>query len=654
MANTSKHKTLHVDFETASEAELTDVGASKYSKHPTTIVTILSYRFDEGPIIRVTLPKREDLPTEISDHINRGGVLEAWNASFEVAIFKNYFGLDIPVNQISCTMQRAMYAGYPAKLGDAGDAMGVEVVKDKSARALMMKMAKPRKATKKRAQSWWYDDAPELLEPLGDYCDQDVAAEIAASETLPQLPPREVVISQLYRLINSRGLRMDVALIEQMIALVENTGEKERARVEEITRGAVTNVATQTKRLTEWLKPHGVPSLGKEILAEQLQREDLPAEVMEVLQIRSDFAKSSVAKLRTMKDWLEEDDRARGLLQYYGAKTGRWSGRGPQPQNYFKSVIKDVSAAIESIQQGMGAQGIELFHGPVLDVVASCLRGTIIPSEGKTFAVLDLNAIEARTAAWVAGQNDVVDVFKAGQDVYQHVADKLNLGSRQAGKVATLGLTYSMGPQKFIDYAAGYGLELTLEKAEEIVSAWREGNAQIVGLWRRIDECVRAVIHSAVEHPTRKARMQVNDWLSVQVSPARNGQPLMTLELPSGRLLFYRNIAIELDPRSDRMSIAYDAKGKIWGRQYTYSGKIFENLNQAIARDVMCEMMLEIEKQKLGEIVLSVHDEVLVEVPDDLAKERFEAINSCMNTTPSWAPGLPVKAAGGLMKRYSK
>jgi DNA polymerase len=217
-----------------------------------------------------------------------------------------------------------------------------------------------------------------------------------------------------------------------------------------------------------------------------------------------------------------------------------------------------------------------------------------------------------------------------------------------------LGLGYSMGPERFVEYAAGYGLELTQERATEIVTQWREANSNISGLWRRIDDCVKEAINSAERSPAKKALVRINAHLLVRVSPARNGQPLLTIQLPSGRRLFYRNIGFDEDPRKDRPSLAFDGYSKMWGRQFTYAAKLFENINQAFARDVLCEMMLEIERRELGEIVLTVHDEVLVEVPDEVADERFAAINEIMNTTPSWAPGLAVKAAGSVMGRYAK
>lgn len=316
---------LHLDFETFNTLDIGDVGAWVYSRSPTLEVTVAAWAFGEGEVKSARLLGRGDLPNEITDHIAAGGKLAAHNANFELCILENYFGVAVPFRDVICTMQKAVYAGLPKSLLDAGRVAGAAEIKDETAKKVMQKLAKPRAGTKKRPQSKWHEDQPELLDILEEYCRQDVRAERALDRMLPELPAGEFEITVLDREINRRGLKFDRAFIEAMIRVVESTGHEEAAAVEKITQGAVTNVATQTARIMQWMDGRGPASLGKEIIEDFLTRDNVDADIRTVLEARVKGAKSSVAKLYTALDWMDErDDRARGLLQYYGARTGRF------------------------------------------------------------------------------------------------------------------------------------------------------------------------------------------------------------------------------------------------------------------------------------------------------------------------------------------
>lgn len=657
--------TLFIDFETACALDLKKSGASRYSRDPSLIVTVIGWAFDNEPEQAETVltlgPRR--LPPEVEKHIRDGGMVSGWNSrGFESNIIRNYFGLPLPPTQVIDTMQAALHAGLPAALGDAGMALGLAIVKDATAHRLMLQLARPRAIRPDGSCRWWHEEDAEKLERLRLYCAQDVASERAIAKAIPKLPEREVQISLLDARANEKGVRVDVPVVRRMIAIADASTKKLNAECNQITNGAVTSPGSQTARLLAWLGDHSPGDLTKDTVAKALARDDLPAHVRRVLEIRQLAAKSSIKKLQAVLSCIDDDDAIRGMLAYYGAaRTGRWAGRLFQPQNLPRPSLEHPDLAIDAIADGADADWIEMLFGPPLEVVSSCLRGILIPRPDHAFVVFDLSQIEARMIAWLAGQQDTVAVFARGDDVYTFTARKLGLNSRQEGKVAVLGLGYGMGPNKFIDTAATYKLTYTVEQAEKIVRDWREANPHIVQFWWALDRGAKQVISDAEKAFNRRASLKINDYITLDVNPASNGSPLMTIRLPSGRRLYYRDIALEKNPgatnRLADKSVTYSGTNQItrkWDRIRSYGGRIAENSCQACARCVVAEMALEIERKRLGDVILSVHDELIVEVPLADAQARYEAIEKVMNTTPSWAPGLPVKAEGHILMRYGK
>jgi DNA polymerase len=330
---------LSLDFETCAnpDANVKKVGASRHSRDPSTIVTVAAYAFGNGPVKSVLLPPRgpNGLPQEVVDHIAKGGVIHAWNAAFEAAILTNYFGLTVNPSSLVCTMQRALNAGLPAALDDAGDALNLKIRKDAGGKRLMMQMSKP-----KPDGTCWHDTDYSKLLALRDYCQRDVEAEREVHKFVPELSPGEQDVSLLDRVTNNRGIRIDIPLIHELIGIANQETADLNRKCSNITAGAITSPGTQTAKLTQWFSDRGHPitDIGKETIAETLltaMDAGLPLDVIEVLAIRQKVAKSSVGKLKAMLACVDDDERVRGTLQYYGAsRTGRFSGRLIQPQNF--------------------------------------------------------------------------------------------------------------------------------------------------------------------------------------------------------------------------------------------------------------------------------------------------------------------------------
>ena len=537
---------LHIDFETTSRLDLGKVGASRYSRDPSTVVLCVAWAFDDEPTQSFILPPRNWLPVELCYHLMHGGAFAAWNTNFETSLLENYFDLRIDHAQTVCAMQRALYAGLPAKLEKAGPALKLGIVKDMVGERLMKQMMKPRKDG-----SFWHNDpveGPAKLDRLADYCRTDVEAERAVMAVIPDLPDSEKEVSKLDFEANRRGIRLDLPLIEKLIDIAGTATKNLNGECLILTKGAVSSPGTQRDKLLNWLRNEGmvISDLGKESVAETLETPTHPGATRVVLSIRQKVSKSSVAKLQAMLRTVDADERVRGTLQYYGAgRTGRWSGRQIQPQN-FPRPEGYANAAVDGVMQGLDAEGLRLFYGEPLDVVSSCLRGCLIPEGGKTFFVYDLAQIEARVLAWLADQNDVLDAFRAYDsgatkaDIYEFTATKLGLGSRPAGKVAVLGLGYGMGHVHFVDFAKGYGVRLTPEESADIVFNWREANPMIRKFWWGLDAAAkRAIEHPGLEVVVGRTKLKVRDSY---------GRRVMLIRLPSGRLLYYRNPRLDTDP----------------------------------------------------------------------------------------------------------
>jgi DNA polymerase len=643
---------LRIDFETASTCDLKRAGAWVYSLHPDTRVLCMAWAFDDETVC-VWRPG-QIFPQRVTDHVKAGGEVHAWNALFEFCIWNNALWralISLPkvtLTQLHCTMACAAYYGLPMSLDMAGPASGAGVHKDKIGHALMLRMSRPRST--KPAVTWWHETDHIKYDRLCLYCADDVRTERAVAGTLPPLPASERLVWLMDARMNMRGLMIDRPLVVRLMDIADAEVARLSQELAVVTGGAVTSV-TKTEALKVWLRNLGhsqVDSLAKDSMGDLLNDVTIQGNARKALLIRQEAAKTSTAKLQSMLDCSDPyDDRVRGLVMHYGAtRTGRWAGRLVQVQNLPRPVRGvRVELFIQHVQQGMDVETLRFVHGNLLDAVSSSLRGCFMAAPGMGFAVCDYSAVEARVIAWLAGQTDLLDVFRRGEDVYLYTAAKIGSVDRTLGKVATLGLGFGMGWVKFIESALTYGLTLTAELAQAVVQAWRQANRKIVAFWYDLEQAVRDAIES--HHETKVGAVTV-----------RMGRGLMTghllIWLPSGRPLVYRNARLETV--NGRSQITYDGLDQYtrqWTAIRTYGGKLAENVTQAVARDLLADAMLETEADNLP-IVASIHDEELVEVPADEIQSAFLAMQGLMSTSPAWAPGLPLGGAGWTGQRYGK
>lgn len=657
---------LSIDFETASLVDLRRTGARTYAQHPSTRVLCMAYAFDDEDVqVWVT---GQPFPPDVLDHVMNMHAVHAWNAAFEYEIW-NYTLLrqigqhasasDLSRTQLHDTMATAAYWGLPLSLDAAAPAAGVRHKKDKEGHRLMMQLCKPRTVNAVTGEvTWWHEDEPDKLDRLVEYCRQDVVVERAIKSAIPSHPDAERQVWLLDHRINDRGVTVDYTFVERLKGVSVRAANRATQDVQRLTGGAVKSINAHKAFLT-WLQAHGYPEDNLRRATVEARLDD-PACVgleREGLGLRLDAARTSAAKLNAMLDACpvrRTTGTVHGMLQYYGAsRTGRWSGRLIQMQNMPRGSISNVSAAITLIEGGATDDQIEALFGPIMGVVASCLRGCIVAPPGKVLVVPDFSQIEARVLPWLAGQIGTLDAFRRGEDIYVIAAagiygidpKDVTKAQRQIGKVAILALGFGGGKGAFLTMAANYGLTLPEEQAEGIKAAWREANPKIVSFWWDLDRAARQVI----QNPTKV----------VAVGRLRVGMfgAHLIIRLPSGRALVYRDARLVANAdRPGTQDISYmgiNQYTRKWERLRTYGGKLAENVTQAVARDVMADAMLRADADG-HEIVLTVHDEILALAPEGRGQERLDDLIGIMRVPPAWAAGLPTDADGWFGQRYRK
>jgi DNA polymerase len=434
---------LNIDLETFSTCDLRKAGAAAYARHRSTGVSCLAYAFDNDPV-QIWTPG-QPFPKSIIEHVARGGEVHAWNALFEFNVWNNVLrqhgAPELTLDQLHCSMARAAYWGLPMSLDNAGPAIGASFQKDKQGHALMLRMSKPRRFDASGQPVWWHNEDVVKRVALEMYCMRDVETERDIASRLPPLPSDERKIWLLDARMNMRGLLVDTALVRKFQTIIDAELKRLSGLMNNITSGTVPTV-TNVSKLTQWLRLNGVSieGLAKADMADLLIDPSITGAPRSALLIRKEAAKTSTAKLNAMLNAVCPDNRVRGLVMHYGAsRTGRWAGRLVQVQNLPRPLKGiDTDMVIDDVLAGADPETVQFTHGPVLDAVSSCLRACFVAKPGHTFAVCDFSAIEARVIAWLAGQQDILDVFASGEDVYLYTAAKIGSTDRQLGKVLVL------------------------------------------------------------------------------------------------------------------------------------------------------------------------------------------------------------------------
>jgi len=654
-------RTLNIDIETFSSVDIGKSGAYKYAMSDDFQILLFAYSIDGQDVKIVDLAQGESIPEEVLALLKDETCIKyAYNAVFEWRCL-NMAGIETPLEQWHCTMVHGLYCGYTAGLAAMGNAMGLPQDKKKltTGSALIRYFCIPCNPTKSNGNRTRNlpQHAPEKWELFKEYCIQDVVTEMEIGRRLSAfpVPEREWKLWVLDTFMNAYGVRVDSELVNGALYIdaLSRANLLEEAR--DITKLDNPN---STSQLLNWLEEAGeeVENLQKATVGKMVDTlEDGKAK--RVLEIRQELSKTSVKKYKAMDEAMCKDERVRGLLQFYGAnRTGRYAGRLVQVQNLPRNYIETLDVARDVIKKGDG-ELLEMLYGNIPDTLSQLIRTAFIPSEGNHFVVSDFSAIEARVIAWLAGEEWRMEVFKTHGKIYEASASQMfgvpintiakgeeNYHLRAKGKVAELALGYQ-GSVGALTAMGAADMGLTDEEMKDIVDRWRKSSKRIVELWYALENASVEVLETGEPQIVKCVKLAKEyDFIY--------GQDFFTIELPSGRKLFYPKPFLK-ENQFGQMQMHYmgiNQTSKKWEVIPTYGGKLTENIVQAIARDCLTETLLRV-KDKGWPIVFHVHDEIILDVPKSV---ELEEVIKTMTEEISWAKGLILNAAGFTGSYYMK
>ncbi|EKF35841.1 DNA polymerase [Bacillus xiamenensis] len=642
-------KTMHIDVETYSSVDLAKSGVYRYVEADDFEVMLFAYSVDSGPVHVIDLANGEPIPPEIEQAIFNEGVTKwAFNAQFERICLSRHFKQDLSPVDWRCTMVWSAYLGLPLSLEGAARVTGADKQKMSEGKDLIRFFSipcRPTKANGGRTRNLKEHD-PNRWNSFKAYNKRDVETEIAIQDKLSKFPMPEAEWDNylLDQLINDRGIKLDLELVTQAIKCDDLIRGELISRMKEITKLENPN---SVKQMREWLQTKGVEtdSLNKAAVTHLIETNE--GEIKEVLQLRKQLAKSSVKKYAAMENVVCRDGRARGLIQFYGAnRTGRFAGRLIQVQNLPQNHISDLDEARALLKQG-NFEALQILYESVPSVLSQLIRTAFVPIQNNRFIIVDFSAIEARVIAWLAGETWRNEVFASHGKIYEASAaqmfkvpiDEITKDSplRQKGKIAELALGYggSVGALKSMG-ATNIGLEE--HELKPLVDVWRQSNSKIVKFWWDVDRAAKETVRQRKAHMTHGIKFEYQSGM-------------LLIGLPSGRWLSYVKPRIGINSFGNE-SVSYEGIGatKKWERIFSYGPKFVENIVQAVSRDLLCYALQRVHDEGYR-IVMHVHDEIVIEAPNDVT---VEYISDLMSLSPPWAETLELRADGFDTNFYKK
>jgi DNA polymerase bacteriophage-type len=690
---------LWLDLETFSEVPIT-YGTHVYAAGAQAM--LFAWAIDEEPVqvwdVTTLTPMPERLAAALMDPQI---LIYAHNSHFDRTVLRHAGSVieraaarDLP--RWRDTMVQALTHGLPGGLEALCEVLKVptDKAKDKAGRQLIQLFCKPRPANSKLRRAT-RETHPVEWARFVEYAGLDIDAMREVNRRLPawNYSGAELALWHRDQQINDRGVAIDLVLVRAAIESVDGAQTTLAKRTQQLTEGQVESTTKRDQLLAHVLEEYGVdlPDMQMATLERRIADPDLSPALRELLGIRLQASSTSTSKYKTLVRGTSVDSRLRGTLQFSGAsRTRRWAGRLFQPQNLPRPVLaqEDIELGIAAMLAGCA----DLAYDNVMELASSAIRGVIVAPKGKKLVIADLSNIEGRDQAWLAGEDWKLRAFRefdagTGPDLYKLAygksfgvkPDAVTKDQRQVGKVQELALGYEGGVGAFVTFAAAYGIDLedlakqairnipesTLGQAhimlqwhrdkkrdpprdlgltdqawlvcESFKLAWRAAHPAIAATW----DDLRAAAANAIEWPEQTVQIG-------RLKVRRDGNWLR-IGLPSGAAMCYPA------PQLVDGSITYmgvNQYSRKWSRLKTYGGKLFENVCQSVARDVMAHNMPAIEEAGY-EIVLTVHDEVICEAPDS---DEFNGAHlaGLLATNPPWAADMPLAAAGFETYRYKK
>lgn len=655
-------KNLFIDIETYSSVDIKESGAYKYIESPDFEILIIGYALDNGPVNIIDLAQGEEMPEEFEEALLDPECIKvAHNAVFERLSFKRV-GYNVPAEQWYCTSVKAAYCGLPLSLDGVSKVLNLTDKKLDTGKALIKYFSCPCKATRINGMRTrnYPEHAPEKWEMYKEYNKYDVLAEREIFFKLERhiIPDIEREMYVLDQNINDRGILVDMELAESAIAVDNAYTALLTQHAQQLTGLENPNSPVQIRQWIEKQTGCAVLSLSKETMPDLLKEFSDYPDVIELLNIRKKLSKTSIKKYYAMLNCAMKDHRVRGTFQFYGAnRTGRWAGRLLQLQNLSKNHISHIEVP-RGLIRARDWESVEMMYDDVADILSQLVRTALIAAPGKVFSVADFSAIEARVISWLANEKWRMDVFRGDGKIYEATGAKMfnvpissiTKGSvlRDKSKISELALGYE-GSLGALRRMGGERMGLSDTEMMSLVRKWRMANPAIVEMWKEIDEASKEAVR--YQRPVScTCRNIIFDC---------DGE-FMTIQLPSGRKLYYygprfkdKKIGKSTMPSRVLCYQGVVQETKQWGEIDTYGGKLTENIVQAIARDLLGSSMLQLEAEGYHP-VCHIHDECLVEVPEENAQAYYEEMARIMGTPPEWASDLPLRADGYVTPFYLK
>jgi len=647
-----------IDFETRSHIDLAEQGLDIYANDPTTEVLCIAFGTNptDVDVSKPQVTKTNFGLNHLLEHVKDGGKIQAWNAMFEYAIWNcvcvpKYGWPPLKLEQCIDTMAIAAANNVPQSLGDAAIFMDANQQKDTRGRYLIQKLCKPLH-TRGVSSDLKFNNDPELMSELFDYCKQDVRTEMAIGSVLRPLSEAEQEVWYLTQQINLKGVPVDpnelhnavLAVVRAQDALdnecVSLTGYKpsERAKLLDWINKCLVTVGQKQ-----------IPDMTAETVSNMLQC-SIPQHIKRALELRQEGSQTSVAKYAKMME-IQREGRIRNTLVYHGASTGRWASRGGlNLQNIARPTISDeeIELAIPMVfSEGVGT----------MQQLSSLVRSAIRAPSSKTFVDVDFSSIENRVGVWLAGQNDKVELFRKGLDEYKVFAaeslyrisyDEVTKDQRQISKSAVLGAMFGQGAKGLVKYAEGMGVKLSEVQAKNAVDGYRSSYSRVRDLWT---SCENAAIE-AVSNPGSPFRAYRHIVMKV-------AKDALWMKLPSGRLICWQRPQLELVTTpwgATKYGVTVHSQNtytRQWTRNQLIGSSIFQSAVQGTARDFLADSTLNIVKAGY-EVINLIHDEVLLLVDEDGSDKALDDVIKIMTTPPKWASDFPLAAEGWVSKRYRK
>ncbi len=608
---TTEAKTLlTLDFETYYDAKvsLTKITTMEYVKHPKFKVWGVGVKANDEPAEWYSADETEEALAQFDwDNVQ----LLCHNTLFDGYILARHYGIKPAYYLDTAAMARGCFPGLSASLKDTS----IRLFPDDES------MRKGEDLVKAKGH---FDLPPNIETDLARYCLQDVELTYAIYQKMLQgYPQSELDLIDL----TTRMFCQPVLKIDRERLTAYHSRETNNAEALIQASGISREVLASNDKFVAHLQTLGItpptkrsPATGQQIPA--FGKNDAGWKQLcsmypqhKPLWDARTAAKSRITETRSRRflDAAHDDNTISVPLRYYAAHTGRFGGT--------------EKINLQNLPRG------------------SELRECLIAPEGHLLYVADLSNIEARMLAWLAGQDDLLDQFRRGEDIYSNFASKIynkpinkkdHPTERFVGKTAILGLGYGMGHNKFKatleSGAAGPAMQISESEALNVVATYRSSYPNIPILWQRLENLLKQTLHRDNYGTTYRNILTVQE---------------RALVLPNKMSLKYHNL------QASPQGLVYQARNNV--QETTYGGRITENVIQALSRIVITDSLLRLNnKLANARVALTVHDEIVIVAPDQNPDATMAQIIEDLCTPPTWAPDIPLAAEGGYDRKYSK